>query len=109
LEIIEQARRLRIPVQIHTGELWGDTVIAETNPMHLKKTLQAFPDVNLIYFIVVIHLWKKWGFLLQTSETCQSTWPTCHCAPCPYSSNGWMFIVMLPLLIESCLEQMYSI
>ena len=44
--VLEQARRLGVPVQIHTGELWGDTAVEHTNPMNLLTAVKAFPDVK---------------------------------------------------------------
>ncbi len=45
-KVLEQARRLRVPVQVHTGELWGDTKVEPTSPMHLLTALRAFPEVS---------------------------------------------------------------
>ena len=44
--VLEQARRLQVPVQIHTGELWGETKVAQVSPMHLETAIRAFPDVK---------------------------------------------------------------
>lgn len=44
--VLELAREYQVPVQIHTGELWGDTAIQQVNPFYLEKTLRAFPDVT---------------------------------------------------------------
>jgi len=44
--ILEQARRLDVPVQVHTGELWGDPKVSQVDPMHLETAIRAFPDVK---------------------------------------------------------------
>lgn len=45
-KVLTLAREYRVPVQIHTGELWGEAVVEQTNPMYLKTALEAFPDVQ---------------------------------------------------------------
>jgi len=44
--VLEEARERKIPVQIHTGELWGEPVIDQVNPMYLLNALRSFPDVR---------------------------------------------------------------
>lgn len=42
----EEAQRHRVPVQIHTGERWGDTAVADVNPIYLLDAIRSFPDVT---------------------------------------------------------------
>ena len=44
--VLEEARRWNKPVQIHTGELWGDPAIDQVNPMYLLNAVRKFPDVR---------------------------------------------------------------
>jgi len=46
LKIMDMARSYGIPVQFHTGELWGSTDMAIINPLNIEPTVKLFPDLR---------------------------------------------------------------
>ncbi|MDD4870333.1 MAG: amidohydrolase family protein [Kiritimatiellae bacterium] len=46
LKIFDLARSYGIPVQFHTGQLWGSTNMAMINPFNLEPTIKLFPTLN---------------------------------------------------------------
>jgi len=44
--VFRMAGKLNVPVQIHTGSIWGDFVPADTSPEHLAGIISAFPNTK---------------------------------------------------------------
>lgn len=44
--VFRMAGQLGVPVQIHTGSIWGDFVPADTSPEHLANIVGAFPETK---------------------------------------------------------------
>lgn len=44
--VFRMAGQLGVPVQIHTGSIWGDFVPADTSPEHLATIINAFPNTK---------------------------------------------------------------
>ena len=44
--VFRMAGQLNVPVQIHTGSIWGDFVPADTSPEHLANIIGTFPGTK---------------------------------------------------------------
>ena len=44
--ICRMAAKFRVPIQIHTGSIWGDFEPDNTSPEHLAKIIAAYPDTR---------------------------------------------------------------
>ena len=44
--VFRMAAELNIPVQIHTGSIWGDFNMTNISPEHLATVIQAFPNTK---------------------------------------------------------------
>lgn len=44
--ICRLAGELNVPVQIHTGNIWGDFSVYDVDPSHLSAIIQAFPNTK---------------------------------------------------------------
>lgn len=44
--VFRMAGKLGVPVQIHTGNIWGDFAPNDTSPEHLASIITAFPDTK---------------------------------------------------------------
>ena len=44
--VFRMAGKLNIPVQIHTGSIWGDFNMSNISPEHLAKVIAAFPETK---------------------------------------------------------------
>lgn len=44
--VFRMAGQLGVPVQLHTGSIWGDFAMDNISPEHLATVIQAFPDTK---------------------------------------------------------------
>lgn len=44
--VFRLAGELNVPVQIHTGNIWGDFSVYDVDPSHLAPIIQAFPNTK---------------------------------------------------------------
>lgn len=44
--VFRMAAELDVPVQIHTGSIWGDFAMSNISPEHLATVIQAFPNTK---------------------------------------------------------------
>ena len=44
--VFDMAGKLNVPVQIHTGSIWGDFAMSNISPEHLVTVIRAFPNTR---------------------------------------------------------------
>jgi predicted TIM-barrel fold metal-dependent hydrolase len=44
--VFDMAGKLNVPIQIHTGSIWGDFAMDNISPEHLATVIQAFPNTR---------------------------------------------------------------
>lgn len=82
--VVEMAQQYRLPVQIHTGELWGSCETNDIHPMHLREFVESFPDVRFDLLHCGYPYMAETGILAQNHE---NVW----------INMSYMFLRSLPL------------